>query len=92
MPGTDGPQNYSFWDNEEFQALSAQIDREIGAEKRQDLIRRAEAIMEQDPPPLPVARGRIHELWYNYVKGRNPHESFGIDDVVRHDTGWLDKA
>jgi hypothetical protein len=25
--GKDGPQNYSFWDNKEFQALSAQIDR-----------------------------------------------------------------
>jgi hypothetical protein len=26
------------------------------------------------------------------VKGRNPHESFGIYDMVRHDTVWLDKA
>jgi peptide/nickel transport system substrate-binding protein len=90
--GKDGPQNYSFWDNKEFQGLSAQIDRETDAEKRQDLIRQAEAIMEQDPPLLPVAWERIHELWYNYVKGRNPHESFGIYDVVRHDTVWLDKA
>jgi peptide/nickel transport system substrate-binding protein len=48
--------------------------------------------MEQDPPLLPVAWERIHELWYNYVKGRNPHESFGIYDTVRHDTIWLDKA
>jgi peptide/nickel transport system substrate-binding protein len=90
--GKDGPQNYSFWDNKEFQALSAQIDREIDAEKRQDIIRQAEAIVEQDPPLLPVAWERIHELWYNYVKGRNPHESFGIYDTVRHDTVWLDKA
>jgi ABC-type transport system substrate-binding protein len=90
--GKDGPQNYSLWSNQEFQALSAEIDREIDAEKRQELIRRAEAIMEQDPPLLPVAWERIHELWYNYVKGRNPHESFGIYDTVRHDTIWLDKA
>jgi peptide/nickel transport system substrate-binding protein len=90
--GKDGPQNYSLWSNQEFQALSAQIDREIDAEKRQDLIRRAEAIMEQDPPLLPVAWERIHELWYNYVKGRNPQDSFGIYDTVRHDTVWLDKA
>jgi len=27
-------QNYSLWNNQEFQALSAQIDREIDAEKR----------------------------------------------------------
>jgi peptide/nickel transport system substrate-binding protein len=90
--GKDGPQNYSFWDNKEFQALASQIDREIDAEKRQDVIRRAEAIMEQDPPMLPVAWERIHELWYNYVKGRHPHDGFGIYDTVRHDTVWLDKA
>jgi ABC-type transport system substrate-binding protein len=90
--GKDGPQNYSFWDNKEFQALSAQIEREIDAEKRQDLIRRAEAIMETDPPLLPVAWEYIHEVWYNYVKGHNPYERFGIFDVVRLDTVWLDKA
>jgi len=90
--GKNGPQNYSQWDNPEFQALSAQIDREIDAGKRQDLIRRAEAVMEQDPSLLPVAWERIHELWYNSVKCRNPKDSFGIYDTVRHDTVWLDKA
>jgi ABC-type transport system substrate-binding protein len=90
--GKDGPQNYSLWNNQEFQALSVQIDREIDAEKRQDLIRRAEAVMEQDPPLLPVGWERIHELWYNSVKGRHAHEAFGIYDTVRHDTIWLDKA
>jgi peptide/nickel transport system substrate-binding protein len=90
--GKDGPQNYSLWDNKEFQALSAQIDRETDAEKRQDLIRRAEAMLEQDPALLPVAWERIHELWYGYMKGRNPRDSFGIYDTVRHDTVWLDKA
>ena len=90
--GKDGPQNYSLWSNQEFQALSAEIDREIDAEKRQELIHQAEAIMEQDPPLLPVAWERIHELWYNYVRGRNPQGSFGIYDTVRHDTVWLDKA
>jgi ABC-type transport system substrate-binding protein len=90
--GKDGPQNYSFWDNKEFQALSAQIDTEIDSEKRLDLIRRAETILETDPPLLPVAWETIHELWYNQVKGHNPREAFGIYDNVRHDTVWLDKA
>jgi ABC-type transport system substrate-binding protein len=90
--GKDGPQNYSFWDNKEFQALSAQIDTELDAEKRQDLIRRAEAIMEQDPPLLPISWEKINEVWYNYVKGLNPSEYFGVYDVVRQDTVWLDKA
>ncbi len=90
--GKDGPQNYSFWDNKEFQALTAQIDREIDAEKRQDLIRQAEGIMEHDPPLLPVSWEKINDIWYNYVKGHNPYEYFGIYDVVRLDTVWLDKA
>jgi ABC-type transport system substrate-binding protein len=90
--GKDGPQNYSFWDNKEFQALTAQIDREVDVEKRQDLVRQAEAIMEQDPPLLPVAWEKINDVWYNYVKGHNPYEYFGVYDVVRLDTVWLDKA
>jgi len=90
--GKDGPQNYSFWDNKEFQALSAQSDREVDAEKRQDLIRQAEAIMELDPPLLPISWEKINDVWYNYVKGHNPYEYFGVYDVVRLDTVWLDKA
>jgi peptide/nickel transport system substrate-binding protein len=90
--GKDGPQNYSFWDNKEFQALSAQIDREVAPAKRLPLIRQAEAIMEKDPPLLPVAWENINDIWYTYVKGHNPYEYFGLYDVVRLDTVWLDKA
>ena len=90
--GKDGPQNYSFWDNTEFQALTARIDREIDPAKRLALVHEAEAIMELDPPLLPVAWERINEVWYNYVKGLNPAAYFGIFDVVRLDTVWLDKA
>ncbi len=90
--GKDGPQNYSFWDNKEFQALTPQIDREVDATKRLALIRQAEAIMEQDPPLLPISWEKINDVWYNYVKGHNPYEYFGLYDVVRLDTLWLDKA
>ena len=51
----DGPQNYSKWANPAFQALLPQIDRELDATQRKALIRQSEAIMEQDPPLLPVA-------------------------------------
>jgi peptide/nickel transport system substrate-binding protein len=76
----------------EFQALTARIDREIDPTKRLPLVHRAEAIMDQDPPLLPVAWERINEIRYNYVKGLNPADYFGIFDVVRLDTVWLDKA
>jgi ABC-type transport system substrate-binding protein len=90
--GKGGPQNYSFWDNKDFQALTAQIDGELDSEKRQELIRKAEAIMETNPPLLPVAWEKINEVWYNYVKGITASEYFGVYDVVRQDTVWLDKA
>src|SRR4029078_9864446 len=40
--GKDGPQNYSFWDNEEFQALTTQIDKEVDPAKRLALVHQAE--------------------------------------------------
>ncbi len=89
---TGGPQNYSFWSNEKFNALVDQIDVEVDAGKRLALVRQAEDIMEQDPPLVPVAWENILDVWYDYVKGHNPKDYFGIYDVVRFDTYWLDKA
>jgi peptide/nickel transport system substrate-binding protein len=89
---TDGPQNYSFWHNADFDKLVDQIDVEVDAGKRMALIRQAEDLMEQDPPLVPVAWENILDVWYNYVKGHNPKDYFGIYDVVRFDTFWLDKA
>ena len=89
---TDGPQNYSFWHNAEFDGLLNQIDSEVDVGKRQALIRRAEEMMEQSPPLVPVAWENILDVWYNYVKGHKPNDYFGIYDVVRFDTFWLDKA
>jgi peptide/nickel transport system substrate-binding protein len=89
---TGGPQNYGFWHNEKFDALVDQIDREVDPEKRKALVRQTEEIMESDPPVLPVAWEQINDVWYDYVKGLNPYDFFGVYDVVRHDTVWLDKA
>jgi ABC-type transport system substrate-binding protein len=86
-----GPQNYSQWDNPKFNALLPQIDTEIDPKKRLELIRQAEMIMEEDPPLLPMSWEKINDGWYNYVKGHNPKDYFGIYDVVRFDTFWLDK-
>ena len=87
----DAPQNYSKWSNKEFQELVPQIDRELDEAKRKALIRKAEDIMEQDPPLLPVSWEKIDDGWFNYVKGHNPYNYFGIYDVVRFDTFWFDK-
>jgi peptide/nickel transport system substrate-binding protein len=87
----DGPQNYSKWSNPAFEELLPHIDRELDDAKRKDLVRKADAIFEQDPPLLPVSWEKIDDGWYNYVKGHNPYNYFGIYDVVRFDTFWLDK-
>jgi len=55
-------------------------------------VRQAEGILEQDPPLVPVAWEKINDGWYNYVRCHNPSHYFGIYDVVRWDTVWLDKS
>ncbi|MBM3225787.1 MAG: ABC transporter substrate-binding protein, partial [Candidatus Tectomicrobia bacterium] len=85
------PQNYSRWHNEQFQALLPQIDRELDETKRKALVRQAEDILEQDPPLIPNSWEKTTDAWYNYVKGHNPYKYFGLYDVVRFDTFWMDK-
>lgn len=89
--GKGGPQNYSFWENKDFQALLAQIDVEVDVNKRKALVRKCEEIFESDPPVLPVAWENIIDVWWDYVKGVNPYEYFGVYDVTRQDITWLDK-
>jgi ABC-type transport system substrate-binding protein len=86
-----GPQNYSQWDNPKFNELLPKIDTEVDPKKRLEYIRQAEMIMEEDPPLLPMSWEKINDGWYNYVKGHRPNDYFGIYDVVRFDTFWLDK-
>jgi peptide/nickel transport system substrate-binding protein len=89
--GKDGPQNYSSWNNRAFQDLADQIDHELDPAKRMVLIRKAEEVMEANPPLLPMTWEKINDVWYNYVKGHDPREYFGVYDVTRLDTVWLDK-
>jgi peptide/nickel transport system substrate-binding protein len=89
--GKDGPQNYGKWSSYAFQDLVSQIDRELDTAKRKTLVSQADALMEQDPPLLPVSWEKINDAWYDYVKGHNPYNYFGMFDVVRFDTFWLDR-
>jgi peptide/nickel transport system substrate-binding protein len=87
--GKDGPQNYSRWTNAGFHDLVHQIDRELDDAKRKTLVRKAEDILEEDPPLIPVAYEQIYDAWFNKVRGQNPSTYFGIYDVVRWDTVWM---
>jgi peptide/nickel transport system substrate-binding protein len=87
--GKGGPQNYSRWTNAAFHDLAAQVDRELDDTKRRAMVRKAEDMLEEDPPLIPVAYEQIYDAWYNKVKGQNPSTFFGIYDVVRWDNVWL---
>jgi peptide/nickel transport system substrate-binding protein len=87
--GKEGPQNYSRWTNAAFHDLAHQIERELDDNKRRTMVRKAEDILEQDPPLIPVSYEQIYDAWYNKVKGQNPSTYFGIYDVVRWDQVWL---
>jgi peptide/nickel transport system substrate-binding protein len=87
--GKDGPQNYSRWTNAAFHDLAGQIEREVDDNRRKTMVRKAEEILEQDPPLIPVAYEQIYDAYYNKVKGQNPSTYFGIYDVVRWDNVWL---
>jgi peptide/nickel transport system substrate-binding protein len=87
--GKDGPQNYSRWTNAAFHDLANQIERELDDTKRKAMVRKAEDMLENDPPLIPVSYEQIYDAWYNKVKGQNPSTFFGIYDVVRWDNVWL---
>ena len=87
--GKDGPQNYSRWTNAGFHDLASQIERELDDSKRRQMVRKAEDILENDPPLIPIAYEQIYDAYYNKVKGQNPSGYFGIYDVVRWDQVWL---
>jgi peptide/nickel transport system substrate-binding protein len=48
--------------------------------------------MEQDPPLVLVGMGEYPRCLVQLREGTNPKDYFGIYDVVRFDTFWLDKA
>jgi ABC-type transport system substrate-binding protein len=87
--GKDAPQNYSMWTSPAFHELVRQIERELQDSKRKAMVQRAELMLEQDPPLLPVAYERVTDAWHNRVRGQNPSQYFGMYDVVRWDTVWL---
>jgi ABC-type oligopeptide transport system substrate-binding subunit len=87
--GKDGPQNYGSWTNPAFHELASQIERELDDNKRKPLVRKAEDILESDPPLIPICYEQIYDAWYNRVHGQNPSTYFGIYDVVRWDNVWL---
>ena len=89
--GKDGPQNWSFWENDEFESFLDRIDREADPVERLKLIRDSELLMEQEVPLAPVAWETLNVGFANYVKGHSTAENIGLYDRGRMATMWLDK-
>ena len=89
--GKDGPQNWSFWENAEFETLLDRIDRETDPQKRLEVLHDAELLLEREAPLAPLAWETLTVGWWDYVKGHDTPNNVGLFDRVRFDTIWLDK-
>lgn len=65
----NNPQNRSRWCNEEFDALFKEIEAEANRGKRLELLKRAEALMIEASPVMPLYVYTQHHLQKPYVKG-----------------------
>jgi ABC-type oligopeptide transport system substrate-binding subunit len=59
--GKNGPQNYSRWTNPAFHDLASQIERETDDARRKTMVRKAEDMLEMDPPLIPVSYEQIYD-------------------------------
>ena len=72
-----------------MKGLGAKVVLTPAAERGSGMVRKAEEILESDPPLIPISYEQIYDAWYNKVRGQNPSTYFGIYDVVRWDTVWM---
>ncbi|MBX3015984.1 MAG: ABC transporter substrate-binding protein [Caldilineaceae bacterium] len=86
---TGGSQNWGGYSNADFDALLDQIDVEIDQAKRQDLIKQALDVLDQDPPWF-LAGYTFHlPMWRNTVKGMLFNDRI-FAEWGRLETAWLD--
>ncbi len=89
--GTGEAQNQTEYSNSEVDALLDQIDAELDAGRRLDLLRRLEAIVEEDAPFAPLGWEGMTDARQDYVRGHDPTYNTGIYNQEKRETVWLDK-
>ncbi|MEZ4713957.1 MAG: ABC transporter substrate-binding protein [Caldilineaceae bacterium] len=85
---TGGSQNFGQYSNADFDALLDQIDSELDATVRADLIRQAEDLLDQDPPSLLIGYTFHLPMWSNKVHGLML-DSRAFAEWGRIETVWL---
>ena len=88
--GKGAPQNYSRWYNKDFQDLVQQIDRELMRQNARRWCGRRRTFWSRIRRCSPTPGKNQRRLVY-LREGHNPTNYFGLYDVVRCDTIWLDK-
>lgn len=69
----EGSQNHAFFSNPELDRVVAQAQVEQDVAERMRLYQRAEQIVHEQAPWIPVYMARSFELWHPYVMGYEPH-------------------
>ena len=78
-----------YWDQASVLAQVGLLDATSLPITGPEAMRKAEEILESDPPLIPIAYEQIYDAWYDKVHGQNPATYFGIYDVVRWDNVWV---
>ncbi|HUX88380.1 MAG TPA: ABC transporter substrate-binding protein [Chloroflexota bacterium] len=87
---TGGSQNYAHYSNPTFDKLMDQIDVELNYDKRYQMIRQAEDILDNDSPWSMVGYTHHLPMWQSYAKGLSlATRAFAQWGHV--ETVWLDK-
>jgi len=87
---TGGSQNYAHYSNPTFDKLMDQIDVELNYDKRYQMIRQAEDILDNDSPWSMIGYTHHLPMWQGYAKGlalaTRAFAQWGHVETV-----WLDK-
>ncbi len=87
---TDASQNFGGYSNAEFDELVDAADLELDPERRTEIFRQIEDVLDEDPPWLLVGWTFHLPMWQSYFKGHGM-ELRTQSVWGRLDTGWLDQ-
>ena len=77
----DGPQNYSQWHNTASRTSCPRLPASSPRPSARTWSGRPRQFLTQDLPLLPVSWEKINDGWFNYVKGHNPYNYFGLYEL-----------
>src|SRR5690606_19637848 len=66
---TDASQNFGGYSNAEFDELAEAADLELDPEKRTEIFRQIEDVLDEDPPWLLIGWTFHLPMWQSYFKG-----------------------